>query len=519
MGQGVHTSIAQVVADELGARWEQVVVEQGTSSVGPRDDEGTVGSFSTEKTFEPVRRAAAEMRQMLLEEAARRLDTTPASVVVNEGRVVSDNGDALTFGEIVRDVDSWREPVTKPTLIDASTFRFIGKPMPRIDYAAKLRGEPVYGYDLRVDGMLYGAVARSPYLEARLTRAAPGKAEGMPGVVKVVIDEQAGFAGVAARTRRQAAQAVKALDVAWDEGRHWSSQDIDALLVVDEHKGAVIQNEGDALAATSGENAYRAEYATPLGANSPLEPPAALADAANGRITVRISTQNAQLVKHDIAKMLNVDAGTIEVIPAYIGGGFGRKDDNAVAIEAVRLSRAAGKPVHVGWTREEDMRNGRYRPPTRHRLAAVTGDGRVDAISHSMISGIILAPEILMHQLPFDFGVVLEGSWQYGKIANRRFNAQSIRLPVPTGPWRGLASMPNCFAVESFLDELAHREGVTRWRSGSLTSMTRKSIPAAVACWRPSQTKPAMAATLLPGAPEASHVEEARGQLSRCASK
>jgi isoquinoline 1-oxidoreductase beta subunit len=230
MGQGVHTSMGQICADELGANWDQVQIVQGGTSLGAPDTFGTVGSFSVQSSYMPMRNAAACMRQMLLEEAARKLEVPVGELSVANGRVQSgiDPHKALSFGEIVTGVTRWTEPATEPVLKDPAEFTLIGTSVPRCDYLPKLRGEPVYGYDQRREGMLYGAVARPPALSAKMKSASAGKAASMPGVVQVVIDESTGFAGVVARTRERAWKAVKALDIRVGDRPAWNLDDIEA---------------------------------------------------------------------------------------------------------------------------------------------------------------------------------------------------------------------------------------------------------------------------------------------------
>jgi isoquinoline 1-oxidoreductase beta subunit len=464
MGQGVHTSMGQICADELGASWDQVRIVQGGTTLGAPDTFGTVGSFSVQSSYTPMRRAAACMRQMLLEEAARKLDTPVGRLSVANGRVqsVADPYKALSFGEIVAGVTQWTEPANEPVLKDPAEFTLIGTSVPRCDILPKLRGEPVYGYDQSREGMLYGAVARPPALSAKMTSAAAGRAAGMPGVAQVVIDESIGFAGVVARTREQAWKAVKALDIRWETGPAWNLDEIETMLDVSDSAGRVAQNEGDALAAIGSEPTRVAEYRTPPCMHAPLEPPAALADVRDGRVDIIASTQAPLALQEVVAGALDIPREQVSVTPAYLGGGFGRKDGAGVAPEAAILSRAVGRPVHVGWAREEDMQHSYYRPPTRHRLKARIENGTIAALVHNVASGDVLfrgVPEAARPGMPIDVGARVEADIVYSGIRNRRISILSRPLPLPTGSWRGLGGLANSFALESFMDELAHEAG------------------------------------------------------------
>jgi len=465
MGQGVHTSMAQVCADELGAAWEQVEIVQGGTALGAPDTFGTVGSFSVQSSYAPMRNAAACMRQMLVEEAARKLGLPAGELAVTDGRVhlaTEPGRQGLSFGEVVAGVTQWAPPAAQPQLKDPAEFTLIGKSIPRADFLPKLRGEPVYGYDLRRDGMLYGAVARPPAIAASMKSASPGEAATMPGVVKVVIDVDKGFAGVAANTREQAWKAVKALEIQWAPGKAWNLDEIEALLDVSDTAGRVAQNDGDALTAIDGAPTVTAEYRTPPCVHAPLEPPAALAEVKDGRAEIIASTQAPLALQEVVAGALGFDRDKVTVTPAYLGGGFGRKDGAGAATEAAILSLATGKPVHVGWTREEDMQHSYYRPPTRHRLAAKLTGSVIEALVHNVASGDVLfrgVPEAARPHMPIDVGARVEADIVYSRIPNRRISILSRQLPLPTGSWRGLGGLANSFALESFIDELAHAAG------------------------------------------------------------
>jgi isoquinoline 1-oxidoreductase beta subunit len=168
-----------------------------------------------------------------------------------------------------------------------------------------------------------------------------------------------------------------------------------------------------------------------------------------------------------VAGALGVAREIVSVTPAYLGGGFGRQDGAAVAPEAAILSRAVGKPVHVGWSREEDMQHSYYRPPTHHRLTARMMNGTIDALVHNVASGDVLfrgVPEAARPGMPIDVGARVEADIVYSGIRNRRISILSRPLPLPTGSWRGLG-LANIFALESFMDELAHEAGPTCWSS------------------------------------------------------
>jgi isoquinoline 1-oxidoreductase subunit beta len=462
MGQGVHTSIAQAAADELDIAWEDLDVAMATTA---RDlgDAITSGSSSVSGTFLPVRQAAATLMQMLRAEAAVQLDVAPTALVVDgRGFAVQENPtQRRDFAAIVAaKTGDWEVPEAAPALKDPSAFRYIGQPMPRRDFAAKLTGLAVYGYDARLEGMKYGAVARPPTVNGKLKSAAPGAAATMPGVRKVVIAD--GFAGVVADTRTQAQAAAAQLQTDWDQGHPWQQAELEALVTVGSGTAVTIQSEGDAPNALRGATTLTAEYRTPFAVHAHLEAQAALADVQADGVRLWCSTQAQTSVQGAVAKALGIDEKLVEVIPTYVGGGFGRKVGDEVAIEAARLSQAAGVPVHVGWTRTEDMRYGYFRPPTHHQLAAgLDADGKLAAIEHRQASGDVafaFLPNFLAPVMGADFGAYRGALIRYA-VPNKQTVAYRTELPIRTGWWRGLGLLANVFAVESFVDEAAHAAG------------------------------------------------------------
>lgn len=459
MGQGIHTAIAQIGAEELGIDWEQLEVRQASTHFGPADA-GTGGSNSVVVAYEPARQAAATLREMLKREASNKLGVPVSQLEAKSGRVqTSDGAKSLTYGEIVQGVSSWPELDEQVKLKDPSEFTIIGQSKPRVDFLSKLTGEAIYGYDVRVEGMLYGAVVRPPTLEAKMLAVGDEDAKKVAGVVAVYVDLDRQFAGVAAKTRAQAQAGVNALVIRWDYGHEWQQAEIEALFNYDNE--IEIQREGS-VSLTAEEASLSADYQTPFAVHAHLEPQSCMVHVTADKVKVWGSTQSQTAVQGDVAEALGMDAEQIEVLPAYLGGGFGRRFNIEAAVEAALLSKAAGAPVHVGWTRPEDMKNGFFRPPTRSTLRAKLENGRITEINHQQASGQVAFssfPTFLQYIFGSDFG-----SWRgafnfYEGIPNRRTTATLIELPVKTGWWRGLGLLANVFATESFMDELAHAAG------------------------------------------------------------
>ena len=463
MGQGIHTALAQIAAEELEVPWERMEAVHATTTHGPVDNRGTSGSMTVVGLYQPLREAAATLREMLRAEAARQLGVPASAVVAAAGTlsVKEQPGKTLRYGEVVaKHTGTWEVPEQAPALKPAKDFQVIGKPVPRLDLEAKLTGQGMYGYDQRLPGMLYGATARPPRLGSTLRAAREGKARQQPGVVEVVIGKD--FASVAAESREQAHAALAHLELEWTGGESLQQADIDARTTVKDGAGVLVQDEGDVPEHLGRGRQLTAEYRTPLAAHAHLEPQAALVEVKPERVRVWISTQSPGSIRTQVAKALERDEESVELMPTYLGGGFGRRLDAQAAIEAARLSRATGRPVHVGWTRAEEFRHGFFRPPTHHVMkASLEESGRVLAFEHQQASG-----DVLFSLIPEAAGVVLgadPGSWRGATIRytlpHRRVRAQRVRLPVPTATWRGLGLLANTFALEGFMDELAHAAG------------------------------------------------------------
>ncbi len=465
MGQGVHTSIAQIAVEELGISWDDLVVEQADTSSKLVDGMGTGGSFSVATSYGPLRRAAAGMRRLLQQEAAVVLEQPEAALrVAGRGFAVADSPEKKAdFFSLAGAVASWELPEEEALHLKATDeFTVVGQPVARIDVPDKVTGQAVYGYDMRVPNMLYGAVARPPTLEARLVGALAGEAAAIEGVEEIVIDVENGFAGVVANSRSAAWSAVKAMETEWDEGHLWQQEEIEALIEPEGEGGITIQREGNAASVLKRETAIAATYRSPFAVQAPLEAPAALADVQDGQVTVWVSTQSHERAKGLIAEALGVEADTVRVVPTYLGGGFGAKLDTGVAVEAARLSRAAGVPVHVGWDRTEAMLHGYLRPPTKSVLSgALDGNGRIVAMEHRQGSSDVafsFMPAFMEMVMGADFGATVGARIDYD-VPNRTVTAWRRKLPVWTGWWRGLGLFANTFAVESFVDELAAAAG------------------------------------------------------------
>jgi isoquinoline 1-oxidoreductase beta subunit len=465
MGQGVHTTLAQIAADELELDWDTVKVHQGDIERGFDGDLiFTFGSTSVHSLFMPIREIAATMRQMLRTEAAQQLNIAVDDLVAENSIVSSrSNPDTrLTYGEVVAAKQGeWDIPETPPALKTAAEFRYIGQSVQRVDFADKLTGRAIYGLDARLPNMAYGAVARPPRYGATLKSVSAGDAESQPGVVAVVIEE--GFAGVVAETRPQAYAALEHLQLEWEGGTTISQAELEEFVTVSDSGGTLIQREGNVNGAIEQGTLVTAEYRTPMAANAHLEPQAALVDIQGDNVTVYASTQSSAITRNFVSKVLGIEPENVNVYVTYLGGSFGRKTGADAPVEAARLARAVGRPVHVGWNRTEEMRYGYRRQMTHHQLrGAVDSNGNIIAVEHQLASTDVFfylknlgTSRFLEYMLGADALAAMGAIINYD-VANRRVVYHHRAIPIETAFWRGLGTLPNTFAVESFIDELAH---------------------------------------------------------------
>jgi len=462
MGQGTFTGLAQMAADELEVTMKQIAVVHADTASGNIDTFATGGSTSISSLWVPLRELAATMREMLKNKAAQKLNVAVSELSVSEG-VFSGGGKTLTYAETVEGVSEWQIPDTPP-LKSEKEYKFIGKPIARIDLEDKVYGAPIFGIDADMPDMLHGAVVRSSKIGARFKTADTAKAENMPGVVKIVKEND--FVGVVANSLIEAENAKKAIKVEWETDKNWQTADIKAMLEVGKGEPYVIQKEGDPEAFfKDAENTIHSDYWSPIGAHAQLEPNGALAYVDANGATIRMSTQVVSITRDEIAERLGLEKEKVNIVPTFLGGGFGRRLHTPNGMQAAVLSKAVGKPVKCFFTRKEEFQHDTFRPPTHHVLKAVLDDnGMVQAIEHNVSSGdvafgSVIVPSIAAPILGADLGAWRGGMIQYGAIPNFSAVSWRVKLPFATSWWRSLGLLANTFAIESFMDELAVKSG------------------------------------------------------------
>jgi isoquinoline 1-oxidoreductase beta subunit len=475
MGQGIRTSVAMVVADELEADWTKVVVEQAMGDEKKYGDQNTDGSHSIRSFLIPLRQAGATTRVLLEGAAAQQWKVPAEECTARNGQVLhKPTGRTANFGDLVATAKTL--PVPDPGTLkfkQASEYRYVGKEIPSVDLRAMTTGTAIYGQDLHRDGMKVAVIARPPVYGATIVSVDSSAAEKVPGVEKIVqlplTPPPAGFAalgGVAviATNTWAALQGRKALKIEWKDGPNgiYDSDTYRAELEKTAKKpGKVARNQGNvnqALATAS--STLVADYYIPHLAHAQMEPPAALAVFENGKMELWACTQNPQGSRDTVAKVLGLKVEDVTIHVTLLGGAFGRKSKPDYIVEAAWLAKETGSPVKVIWTREDDLQNSYYHTvAAQHIEAAVDAKGKVNGWLHRSVLPSIsstFAPNVLLQG---DSELAMGASDLPYNIPNLRLEAGPAPAHTRIGWYRSVINIPHAFAISSFLDELAHAGG------------------------------------------------------------
>ncbi|MGL4396824.1 MAG: molybdopterin cofactor-binding domain-containing protein [Hyphomicrobium sp.] len=472
MGQGTHTGQAMILADELGVGLDQIAITMPSQPAdayrvkfGPKLRMRSVGSFGIRFWHDPLRKAAAQARSVLIAAGAEHLGQPAADCDSEGGRIVHRaSGKSVAFGDVVAKAALLplpAEPVLRP---DASR-RLVGTAVPRVDIPAKTDGTAVFGIDVQRPDMLHGAVRLAPVWSSDVASIDDAKARAMPGVVDIVRVPRG--AVVIASSWWRAKAAADALDITFTETQNdaWSSAAYSAAMA----EGLAVPDapaafaKGDAAAAKAkAAKTVEATYEVPLLAHMCMEPSVCTAAASADRVDLWFSTQDHDVATEDAAAAGGVSPDKVFISTTYLGGGFGRKGRGEIVTQAVLASRAVGgKPVKVLWAREDDVRQGAYRPAMMAKCAAGLDDtGRIVALD-IRLSGPQMGREykhvtIKDHADPFTIASIANNKYQ---VADQRLTHHVVNVPVPLSPWRSVSSSQNAFFLESFIDEVAIAAG------------------------------------------------------------
>jgi isoquinoline 1-oxidoreductase beta subunit len=465
MGQGTHTGQAQILAEELGADWKRIAIDMpprpSPDYRNPTGQMRSVGSFGIRFWHDPLRRAAAQARTMLVQAAAARLGVDPASLDTRDGFVVhAASRRKLPFGELV--ADAARRPVpAEPVLRPDSQRTLTGKSVRRLDTPSKVRGEARYAVDTRLPGMLYGAVRLAPVYAADVASIDEGSVRGMPGVLAVARVPRG--AVVVAESWWQAKQAAEALAIRFTETPHdtLSTEEITQRMkqALDATDVPMSVRRGDVAAAfANAAQVVEAEYYVPLLAHMCMEPIAGTARATADSAELWLGTQGHDVVRMSLERACGLSNEQLHIHTTYLGGGFGRKTHGEIAIQAVMASRAVqGRPVKVVWQRADDVQQGQYRQTMMARFrAALDATGQITAM-RIRVSG----PQMGRQYNASNIRNNIDG-FSVGGLVDMRYEVPAfeldhavVDLPMPLCPWRGIANSFTGYWLETFINECA----------------------------------------------------------------
>ncbi len=448
-GQNIRTGLAMEVADELRLPIERVDVVLGDTDLTPWDM-GTFGSQSTARVGLQLRHAAATAREALLELAASHLDLPAQDLVVSDGAIASksDASRRLTYADLLTGETIEREIDDEAPLTDSADFRLIGSRALRIDAEARVTGRTIYTQDIMVPGMLFARILRSPSAESRLVDADTSVAERMPGVVDVI--HEGDLLAVLAEDDESADRALGVVQATWEGGEEGSHLDIPTMLKETKRDPLKVQEAGDISDGfRHAEHMLEATYYVPHVSNLPMEPRAAVAQWDGDRLTVWAGAQRPFGLRSELAGHFRIPESAVHVIAPDIGGAFGTKSWYPTGLEAARLARAAGRPVRVAYSRQEDTIVGTFRPAALIQVkSAFRSDGIITAWQFDAIhSGPVGYIAQRGSEIPYDVD----------NIAVTVYCAKSL---IRVGSYRSLGGAVNHFASESHIDEIASAVGI-----------------------------------------------------------
>lgn len=505
MGQGIHTTLAALVAEELDVTLDQIVIEHGPEGSAyynsgaleegapvPQFDRGwmaeslratmgvvgkfialqfTGGSSSLGDGFEKMRHAGAGARESLKAAAAAEWGVSANSLKTEAGKVLHPaSGREATYGSLAAKAATIAPP-SDIALRPRSEWKILGQSQPRKDMLAKVTGAPIYGVDVDLPDMLYATVRMNPSPGGPLRKLDDSAARALPGVQTIVrLDSPygQGFAVIADNTWR-AFKAADAVTAEWGPGATVpSTTEMEALLAkeLDGNDFFTLRTSGDihvAFADAPRESVIEAEYDAPFLSHAAMEPMNATARFNDGVLDVWAPNQSPTVIKAIAGRIPGIDAEKVNVHTTFLGGGFGRRTEPDFSDYAIRLALLTeGRPVKVTWTREEDLSHGPYRPIAKARYKARLGqDGLPVALAAS-----VAAPSVVANAVPRYFPDVpmggpdnslIDGAYnQPYAIPNYHVDGRAVELGVPVGFWRSVGYSYNSFMHESFIDEIAH---------------------------------------------------------------
>lgn len=524
MGQGISTTLAAFVAEELDVPLEMLKVEIGPTSPAyynntvlqesapyPWFDDslraevlrgafGTMskviglqtvgGSSSARDGFDRMRQAGAAARYMLVQAAAKRLGVEPGELKTENAKVVhTGTGRSLTYGELAADAEKVSPP-SSLNLKGKAAWKLLGKPQRRVDMLPKVTGAPIFGIDVKLPDMLFGTVRMSPVFWEKPSKVDLSKAQAVKGVVKIVpLDTTYGHGfGVIAENTWAAFRAAELIEAEWGAPRYPADTTaVDKVLSDAIASGVpkVMRDDGNvdaAFAEVPNTRLVEADYSVPFLAHMTMEPQNATARLLNGKLEIWAGNQTPTMVESLSGAAIGLDAKDVTAHTTFLGGSFGRREADATIYAAIMAKAVEGRPVKVTWSRQEDVRHDVYRPAARGRCRArLDTDGFPEALdlrvaAPSVIGNVMRRAFPSVSPMGTDVTTTQGLCDQPYTVPNYRVSGIETDLGVPVGFWRSVGCSFNCFFHESFLDEIAHKSSLD---PAELRRRLMKDFPAA----------------------------------------
>jgi nicotinate dehydrogenase subunit B len=474
LGTGIRTALGQIVAEELDVSFARVIVVLGDTSLVPNQG-ATIASETIQVSAIPLRKAAAQARQFLIARAAERLELPEQDLVVEDGLVRGHDNRSVSYGELIAGETIRLELADDVALKAVDSYTIVGQSVPRIDLPAKATGELVFVHDVRVPGMLHGRVVRPPYagvdagafVGTSLIAVDEASVRDIPGLIAVVTIRD--FVGVITEREENAVKAAAQLKVTWKPTPTLPDlKDVDTALRANPSTPRILIDKGDVDAAiAAAEKPMQRTYIWPYQMHGSIGPSCAVADVGESEVRVWSGTQNPHILRADLALLLQRPDSEIDVIRMEAAGCYGRNCADDVSADSVLLSRAVGRPVRVQLTREQEHA---WEPKGTAQLMDVKGGLRADG----SVAGYDFATRYPSNGAP-TLALLLTGTiapvaavFEMGdRTAIPPYDYDAMRVvahdmpPIVRASWfRGVSALPNTFAHESYIDELATEAGV-----------------------------------------------------------
>lgn len=465
IGQGVKTSLPMIIAEELDVEWSSVKVEQAPVNSLLYGRQSAGGSQSIRRGFTPLRQAGAAARSMLVQAAASKWNVEASSCQTESGYVLHPQGKLkLSYGELAQDAAALEQPnLDEVKLKDKSEFKILGRFISGVDNEAIVTGQPLFGIDQSVPDMKFAAYARCPRHGGTVKSANLDAARAVIGVENVFVlegnkDVRAGVA-VIANSTWAALKAKNLLDIDWEfsdaSDDDWESTLVDAKIAAKKEDGKPLFSRGKTDEAfVNASKTISGVYAYPFVAHATLEPQNCTAHFKGDSVEIWAPSQRPVNATSEVERVFGISSESITIHQTRIGGGFGRRLMNDYVVEAVAISKAAGVPVKVQWSREDDFENDYYRSGAVHGLSAAFDDnGKMSGWKNHFLT---FGPDGKKTGLGSNLG---KGMFPQNLLENFSVGQTIIKYKTPTGWWRAPTSCALAFPFNSFLDEIAVEEG------------------------------------------------------------